>query len=44
MKLRAAAKSGRTEEVIRLLDGGVNVDSTNKVRRGVIDQVPLVLR
>ena len=33
MKLRAAAEGGRTEEVIRLLDGGVNVDSTNKVRR-----------
>ena len=30
--LRAAAATGSTEEVIRLLDGGVNVDATDEVR------------
>ena len=33
MKLRAAASCRRTEEVIRLLDGGVNVDAIDEVRR-----------
>ena len=30
--LIAAAAGGSTEEVIRLLDGGVNVDATDEVR------------
>ena len=30
--LIAAAADGSTEEVIRLLDGGVNVDATDEVR------------
>ena len=31
-KLIAAAADGSTEEVIMLLDGGVNVDATDEVR------------
>ena len=31
-KLIDAARDGSTEEVIRLLDGGVNVDATDEVR------------
>ena len=30
--LIAAARDGSTEEVIRLLEGGVNVDATDEVR------------
>ena len=30
--LRGAARDGNTDEVIFLLDGGVNVDATDEVR------------
>lgn len=32
MKLRDAAEDGNTDEVIRLLGGGVSVDATDEVR------------
>ena len=41
MKLRGAAEDGNTDEVIRLLDAGVNVDATDEVRCPFSPQITL---